>query len=223
MDECKPSPIFKLESKSRCAPPPPVQSSRGMAMPSIQPMVMMGECSAGPSLGPSPMNFLSAPGAVGGALSSHSINAPRKITSSIDSLVSNYEKKEKPSSIPSYKPLEQTGEYEEKTWYIDSKYDGDASFTLQSERLVQWCGFWVDFALYLSNKDFFFIGNDFSTPERSNKAFASSQVLDLVNASANEYLLCLAVTQLSPVVIPKQATLATIKGGCKFISKRCYD
>jgi hypothetical protein len=210
MNECKPSPIFQLESKSRCAPSPPVQSSRGMAMPSVQPMAMMSQqCSAGPS----PMNFLSAPGAVGGALSSHSINAPRKITSSIDSLVSNYEKKEKPSSIPSYKPLEKTGEYEEKTWYIDSKYDGDASFTLQSERLVQWCGFWVDFALYLSNKDFFFIGNDFSTPERSNKAFASSQVLDLVNASANEYLLCLAVTQLSPVVIPKQATLATIKGG----------
>jgi len=57
MNECKPSPIFQLESKSRCAPSPPVQSSRGMAMPSVQPMAMMSQqCSAGPS----PMNFLSA-------------------------------------------------------------------------------------------------------------------------------------------------------------------
>jgi len=221
MDECEEMPCETNFSSFSPSPPPPpcapmampcpppsmsapgamLRQSRG-AMP-VPSSAMMAECAAPQQQ----MQVMSLSSSIASPMA-----MKKKEAMTVDSLASKYQKENKPSSIPSYKPLEKTGEYEERTWYNDAQFDGQRGWSFNSLQAVQWSNYWVDFALYLSDPTRFSVDNDNSSAHKSNKAFASAAVLDLIEASESEYLLCLAVTQLSPTPLAKQALLGAAKG-----------
>jgi hypothetical protein len=87
----------------------------------------------------------------------------------MDKLAQSYEQKQKPSSIPSYKPLEKLVNMKKKHIISIHVMMVMHHLPFYPQNIVQWSSFWVDFALHLSNPALFSIDNDFSTVEKSNK------------------------------------------------------